>query len=278
MHTHTYRRLMGLVLGTALGLAYGAPSQGGNTLAVPDVMFYQPPFGMLPNILICAALGGLAGLICAWPRSTFTGILLAAGSGSSFMLIASSLADGQVLPEKIGNLVVTLTVLLLPMMGLLGALFTVLRWLVNKQVEYHLDRAALLRRLAAPLLLVGIIGGLSLAVLYPPEGQQRVKEMDALIQAGLPAGDVARVPPAFARFSEIFTQRATPNYTLQWIKSDLIDWRIGQPAGYQDWQLSIVVARFENGWLLACIFSPDEAPANCRAYDRDPTLPVSDTP
>jgi len=42
----------------------------------------------------------------------------------------------------------------------------------------------------------------------------------------------------------------------------LVDWRIGQPAGYQEWQLSIAVARFDNGWMVACIFSPDEAPAN----------------
>jgi hypothetical protein len=260
------------------GLAYGVPSQAINALAVPDVTFYQPPFGMLPNILICATLGGLAGLICAWPKSTFLGVVIAAVSGSVFLLIVGSLYGRPVAPEKTGGLIVTLTVLLLPVIGLLGAVFTALRWLINKQVEYRVDRVSLLRRLIAPVLLVCIIGGLSAAVQYPPEGQQRIKEMNALIQAGLQAGDAASVPPAFAKFGETFKQRATPNYTLQWVKSDLVDWRIGQPAGYQDWQLSIAVARFDNGWMMACIFSPDEAPANCRAYDRDPTLPALDAP
>jgi hypothetical protein len=273
-----YRRLIGLALGLLLGLAYGIPSQAANALAVPSVTFYQPPAGMLPNILICAVLGSLAGLICAWPRGSFAGVLIAAVSGSSLLLIAGSLYGGRVPPEKIGGLIVTLTVLLLPVVGLLGALFTALRWMINKQVEYHSDRASPLRRLAAPILLVCIVGGLSTAVLYPPEGQQRIKEMNALIQAGLQAGDAASVPPAFVRFGETFKQRATSNYTMQWVKSDLIDWRIGQPAEFQEWQLSVAAARFDNGWVVACLFSPSEAPPNCKAYDRDPTLPALNAP
>lgn len=278
MTTQTYQRLAGLVLGMLLGLAYGIPSQAINALAVPNVTFYQPPFGMLPNILICVTLGGLAGLICAWPNSTFLGVMIAAIIGSIFLLIAGTLYGEPLAPERIGRLLATMTVLLLPMFGLLGAVFTALRWLINKQVEYHIDRTSLLRRLVAPVLLICIIGGLSAAVQYPPEGQQRIKEMNALIQAGLQAGDPTSVPPAFAKFGETFKQRATPHYALQWVKSDLVDWRIGQPAGYQEWQLSIVVVRFDNGWMVACIFSPDEVPSNCRDYDRDPTLPAFDTP
>jgi len=167
MTTQTYRRLTGLVLGMLLGLAYGIPSQAINALAVPNVTFYQPPFGMLPNILICATLGGLAGLICAWPKSSFLGVMIAAVSGSIFLLIAGSLYGGPVAPTKVGGLIVTLTVLLLPVIGLLGAIFTALRWLINKQVEYHIDRFSLLRRLIAPVLLICIIGGLSAVVRYP---------------------------------------------------------------------------------------------------------------
>jgi hypothetical protein len=269
---------MGLVLGAVLGLAYGIPSQTINSLAVPTVTFYHPPFGMVPNILICLGLGGLAGLICAWPAGSFAGVMIAAVSAGVFLLIAGSLYGGRVPPEKTGGLVVTLTVLLLPVVGLFGALFTTLRWIINKQVEYRTDRASLFRRLAAPVLLVCIVGGLSATVLHPPEGQQRIQEMNALIQTGLQASDAASVPPALAKFGETFKQRATTNYTLQWIKGDLIRWGIGQPAAYQEWQLSIAAARFDNGWVMACLFSPGEAPPNCRAYDRDPTLPALNTP
>jgi hypothetical protein len=278
MTTQTYRRLIGLVLGALLGLAYGIPSQAINALAVPNVTFHQPPFGMLPNLAACVALGSLVGLICAWPENSFVGVLIAAVCGSVFLELAGSLYGSQVSSEKVGGLIVSLTVLLLPIIGLLGVLLTLLRWLVNKQVEYHADHAALWRRLVAPFLLVIVVGGLSATALYPPEGQQRIKEMDALIQAGLQAADAASVPPAFAQFAETFKQRAAADYTLQWTKSDLIEWRLGLPAGYQEWELSIAAARFDNGWMLACLFSPDKTPERCQAYDSDPTLPARDTP
>lgn len=271
---HTYRRLTGLVLGLLLGLAYGIPSQAVNSLAVPSVTFYHPPFGMLFNILLCAGLGGIAGLICAWPAGSLAGVMIAAVCGSVVLLTAGSLYGGQVPPGQYGGLIATLTVLLLPTIGLLGALFTLLRWMINKQVEYRIDRASLPRRLAAPVLLICIVGGLSATVLYPPEGQQRTQEMNTLVQASLQAADAAGLPPAFARFGDTFKRRATTEYMLQWIKSDLNRWGIGQPAQYQEWQLSIAVARFDNGWVVACLFAPGETPPNCRAYDRDPTLPA----
>lgn len=268
---------MGVVLGAMLGLAYGFSSQAINSLVVPDVPFYQPPWGMLPNILICVGLGGLVGLISAWPKSSFVGILIAAVSGGIFLELAGSLYGTQVPPEKIGGLIVSLTVLLLPMVGLLGAVFGLLRWMINKQVEHRADHTSLIRRLVVPILTVCIVGGLSATVLYPPEGQQRIKEMNALVQAGLQVADVASVPQAFAKFADTFKQRATPNYTLQWVKSDLIDWRIGQPAEFSEWQLSIVVARFDNGWIVACLFAPDEKQLNCKTYDHDPTDPTLNT-
>jgi len=45
--THdTYRRLYGLALGAALGLAFGLTSQTLNSLAISDVIFHQPPLGL----------------------------------------------------------------------------------------------------------------------------------------------------------------------------------------------------------------------------------------
>lgn len=278
MTLQTYRRLTGLALGILLGLGYVVPSQAINSLVIPTVAFHHPPFGMALNILLCAVLGGVIGLICAWPKSSFAGILIAAVCGSVLLELGGSLYGSPVPPEKVGGLVVSLTVLLLPMVGLLGAVLSVLRWMVNKQVEYRLDHARLLRRLVAPAIIIIIIGGLSATVLYPPEGQQRIKEMNALVQAGLQAADADSVPPAFAKFGDTFKQRATPDYTLQWTKSDLIEWRIGQPAEYQEWQLSVAAARFANGWIVACLFSPSAAPPNCKAYDTDPTVVVPLSP
>jgi hypothetical protein len=229
---------------------------------------------MLPNILVCAVFAGLMVLICAWPQGTFLGVLIAAITTSVLVGLIGSFYGTQFSAQRVGGIFASLTVLLLPLIGLFGAVFTLLRWLVNKQVEYHADHASLLRRLVVPGLLLCLVAGISASALYPPEGRQRIQEMNALVQAGIQAPDAAGVPPAFAKFADSFKQRATSDYALQWLKSDLIEWRIGRPAEFQEWQLSIAVARFENGWMVACLFAPDERPPNCQAYDRDPTLPT----
>jgi len=41
-----YRRLYGMTLGAALGLAFGLTAQTLNALAIPDVIFHQSPLGV----------------------------------------------------------------------------------------------------------------------------------------------------------------------------------------------------------------------------------------
>ena len=278
MTDQTYRRIFGAIFGAALGLAFGVMSQAGTPLVMPGVTLHQPPLGMWGNIAGVVLAGGLVGFLIAWSSNSFISVVSAALITGLGVEMIGTLYGTQVPPEGIGRLILMIAILWLPMTGLLGALFLVVRWIINKQVEQRRDRASLLRRLVLPGLALIIVGGIGATAIYPIEGQQRIKEMNDLIQAGLQASDAASIPPVLAKFGETFKQRATPHYTLQWVKSNLIDWRVGQPAGYQDWQLSIAVARFDNGWIMACIFSPGGAPSNCRAYDRDPTLPALDAP
>jgi hypothetical protein len=278
MTDQTYRRTFGAAFGAALGLAFGVMSQATNPLAVPGVTFHQPPLGMWGNIVGAVLACGLIGFLVAWWDSAFISILIAALVVGLGIELVGTLYGTQVPPDGIGPLILTIAVLWLPMTGLLGALFIVLRWIVNKQVEQRRDRASVLRRLLLPGLALIVVGGIGATAMYPAEGQQRIQEMNVLLQAGLESADAASVPPAFAKFAATFKQRATTGYTLQWIKSNLIDWRIGQPAEYQEWQLSIAAARFDNGWVVACLFAPSEAPPNCLAYDRDPTLPALNAP
>jgi hypothetical protein len=276
MTDQTYRRLFGAFFGAAVGLAFGVASQAANPLAVPGVTFHQPPLGMWGNIVGSMLVCGLAGLLAAWWASSFTSIVIAASIVGLGVLLVGTLYGTFITAEGIGRLVLTIVILLLPVTGFFGVIFFIVRWIINKQVEYWRDRTSWLRRLLLPALVIILVGALGATSLYPPEGQQRITEMNALLQAGLQAADAAEVPAAFARFADAFTQRATPNYTLQWTKSDLIEWRIGQPAGFQEWQFSIAAARFDNGWIVACLFAPGEIPPNCRTYDHDPTLPAPD--
>jgi len=272
--THdTYRRLYGMTLGAALGMAFGLTSQTLNALVIPGVIFYQPPLGLGGNLVSCVLIGGSIGLVSCWLASSFTSVLIAAVLGGIGVELVGSFYGTVTPAEQVGNLLFTLLILLLPMTGLLAAVFGLLRWIVNKQVEQRRDHVSLLRRSLLPGAAILIMGTIGATAFYPAEGQQRIKEMNALVQASLRATNAADWPSALANYTDAFQQHATPHYTLQWIRGDgLLRWRIGQPAGFQPWQYSIVAARFDNGWTLACLFIPDNSTPHCQAYDRDPSL------
>jgi uncharacterized membrane protein YidH (DUF202 family) len=276
--THdTYRRLYGMTLGAALGLAFGLTSQTLNALVIPDVIFHQPPLGLSGNLVSSVLIGGSIGLVSSWLASSFSSVLIAAVLGSIGLELVGSFYGTVTPADQVGNLLFTLLILLLPMTGLLAAVFGLLRWIVNKQVEQRRDHISLLRRSWLPATAIMIMGVIGATALYPAEGQQRIKEMNSFVQAGLRATNAADWPPALTKYAEMFRQRATPQYTLQWIRGDgLLRWRIGQPAGFQPWQYSIVAARFDTGWALACLFMPDNSTPHCQAYDRDPSLNYPD--
>jgi hypothetical protein len=273
MTQDTYRRLYGMTLGAALGLAFGLTSQALNSLVIPDVIFHLPPLGLGANILMCVLVGGLIGLVSCWLSSSLISVLIAAVLGGIGLELIGTFYGTYMSPTEVGTVLFTLLILLLPMTGLLAAVFGLMRWIVNQQIEQRRDHASLLRRSLLPMAAIVILGVIGATTFYPAEGQQRIKEMNGLVQAGLRATAAADWPPALAKYAEVFQQQATPHYTLQWIRGDgLQRWRIGQPVEFPSWQYSIVAARFDSGWTLACLFMPDNSTPRCQAYDRDPSL------
>ena len=276
MTDQTYRRLFGAVFGAALGLTFGLMAQAANPLAMPGVTFHQPPLGMWGNIIGAALACGLAGLLAAWWSNAFISVLIAALVTGLGIELFGTLYGNPVSPDGIGPLILTIVILWLPMAGLMGALFTVLRWLINKQVEYRRDRAPFLRRVLWPGLALLIVGGIGATAIYPMEGQQRIREMNALLRAGLRSANPTELPAALAPIGDRFLEHVTRRYTLEWVKGDSLRiWRIPQPAGYQQWEFSIVAARLEDGWVLACLFVGRQETPRCQLYERDPTVKVA---
>ncbi len=273
MTDQTYRRVFGTLFGAALGFTFVVMSQVVNPLSLPGITFHQPPLGMWGNLMAAMAIGGLAGLLVAWADSAFISIVVAAMMMGLGVELVGTLYGTWIPPEDVGPVILSIIVLWLPMTGLLGALFFVLRWIMGKQVELRRDHAPFFRRAVMPGLALIIIGGLGATSILSAEGQQRIQEMDALLKTGLHTSASSDLPPALSRVANQFRERATPRYSLQFVKGDgLLPWRIAQPAGYQAWEFSIVAARFENNWVLACLFVPRTADPLCRSYDRDPTI------
>lgn len=266
MTHNTYRRLIGALLGAGLGLTYGLVSQTINMVALPGVSFYQPPCGPWYNIALYTAGAALLSLVAAWPAEAVVGTLL--GSAVvAVVFVAVVLLTIKLDPEQVQGAVVAVAFLFLPAFGFLVPFVAVLRWATSKQEGARIEGDPLWKRLRLPialLILVGAIGGTSL---YPPQGRVVISKMNALVQAGLQVPDVSSLPKALQPDDvNGFIERAKAAYTLEWQDTNLNRYAIPRPMSDPQEQ-SVVIAHFENGWAVACLFAKADAEPECRDFE-----------
>jgi hypothetical protein len=262
-----YRRIAGVAIGAGLGLIFGLVSQGINSIAVPGIPFYQPPFGLLVNAVLCILGGALLGLVSAWPHESVLGIATASVAGAlcaGGLTLATARLD---LNSGTGVIMATL-VLLLPLSALVVPVVWSLRWATNKQEDSYLAGYFIWSRVLAPLILVMVTGGLAATALYPPEARPVLVRMNAMVRAGLAASDPQALPrPLQSESLDGFLDHATDAYTLEWTRQlDRYGMIVYPTASSRD--QSVVIARFENGWALACLFAAFEVEPVCKPLQR----------
>ncbi len=262
-----YRRIAGVAIGAGLGLIFGLVSQGINSIAVPGIPFYQPPFGLVVNAVLCILGGALLGLLSAWPHESVLGIATASVAGA---LCAGglTLATAHLDRNSGTGVVMTTLVLLLPLSALVVPVVWSLRWATNKQEDSYLAGYFMWSRVLAPLILVMVTGGLAATALYPPEARPVLVRMNAMVRAGLAASDPQALPPPLQSESlDGFLDHATDAYTLEWTRQlDRYGMIVYPTASPRD--QSVVIARFENGWTLACLFAAFEVEPVCKPLRR----------
>ncbi len=265
-----YRRLMGSVLGGALGLAYGLVSQWINRVLLPGVPLYQPPLGPLGNSALFAAGGALLGLICAWPTGGVQGTFLASAI-SALALVTFNLVNARPSGNLLIAFIVTGGFLMLPFWGLVVPFLAALRWGVNRLEEAQRERQPLHRRLPVPLLLVFAAGLAGTLVLYRAEPRSALARMDALLHAGQGAASLSALPQPLQspEVGDFLAHARAAAYTLAPEPHRVERFRIPRPGRNFD-NHQFVVARFADGWSLACAFiAPEEAPL-CRGFAQLP--------
>lgn len=264
-----YRRLMGLALGAALGLAYGLVSQWINRIFLPGVALYQPPLGPVGNSALFTAGGALLGLLCAWPTGGVQGAFLASAM-SALALITANFVSARPSGNLLIAIVVTGGFLMLPFWGLLVPFLAALRWGVNRLEEAQRERQPWQRRLPAPSLLALAAGMAGALVLYRPDVRATLAHMDALLRQGRSASTAAELPQSLQGLvSGDFLARRQTTYALAPESRRVERFRIPRPGRNFDHH-QFVIARFADGWRLVCVFiTPDEAPI-CQGFDQLP--------
>ncbi len=267
--THVYdlnRRRHGLIIGLAAGLVFGLISNGANPLLLNGIPLYQPPFGLVGNTILWAAICGLLGAISAWPNSSIFGVVIAS-LAAGLMLQVSTILSGNTNVD-LWKKIVAVTSLYFPFSAMASPLTGLLRWSVNEQREWYQNQWFSWKRLRVPLMLMVVTGGLGALWIYPPDGQETIRRMHTLVQQGLQSASPANLPPALQDpLVGSFQTRAAAGFSLDFTRQDLNRFMIPYaPMG--DFQPAAAIARFSTGWSLVCLYvNPAESPF-CKGFDR----------
>lgn len=277
----TYRRCFGLIYGALIGLLFTGVSQSINHLAMPGVPLYQPPFGMVVNILAGILVGFLVVGLDAWPETTGRGILYSC-------LLAALLVDVALLfiekiePGRLGMRITATILIFFPIAGAMAPLMFLLRWVINQEENayWETNQALPVQPATRILLPVGILlaaAGLGYFSLYNNLGRTVTPEMHDLIQLGQAAVSNVTSPNASAQDPNALPEPLRPpnvnsfseygrgDYRLQWDKDETNRFAIPRPNTPFSEQ-SIVIAHFNNGYMLVCMYPGGDGQVECRDF------------
>jgi len=260
-----YRRQYGILLGIAMGLVFGLVSQWINRIALPGIPLFQPPMGPALNTLLDVAVGGALGLVTAWSLSSTTGIFAGAGIAALFTA-ASLLMTGTTMPNQSVAKFLSVAFLTLPIAAVFVPVTGIFRWVVNKEEETRSEPPFSLERIRLPVLAVMVAGVVGAFWLYPARARIMIPRMHAMLQSAAGAPEAASLPKSLQPTDvDEFSTRGHGFYELLWDRDESNKFAIPRFANTPAGQ-GVVIAHFDNGYLVACLWSDFESEPECRDY------------
>ncbi len=260
------RYAIGIVLGAALGLSYGLISQLINRLALPGVPLYQPPLGPVGNTVLNALVGAGLGFLTTRPDGAAPGIFMGSIASATAIVVNTLLRLGGVVDAP--TALVTGLVFSAPIAWLTVPVIALLRWAVDRQVDAFRGGESLLARLRTPIALVLVMAALAAFELLPETARTQLTHAHGLLQTGLASasGSPASLPaPLQGPRMRAFPPAGGRNYTLEWTKYDLDRFiELRPPSSYD--QHAAVIARFDNGATVVCLYPTPRSEPNCGSY------------
>jgi len=265
----TYRHRAGIILGAVLGLVFGILSQGVNPILLPGIDLYQPPFGSAGNILLAFAVGAGLGLLCAWMEPSVPAVLSAAAVGAVLMLAAAFFTGSTPLME-VPVSTIGFIFLFVPFTGMLIPVLWLVRTTINTLTDSRLDKQTLMARWWLPLLVITAAGAIGWSLVYSVPARTVLTHNQQMLQQGLTASSMALMPaPLLGPEMEDFSSHSSQEYTLAWDNKRINAYAIPRTAA-PEYLMSVVIARFDNGWNVVCLYPTAESQPRCRSFDELP--------
>ncbi len=265
MSDTAFRRWLGPIFGLVLGLIYGFTTQYANRFALPGLPLYQPPFGPALNTALSGIIGLVLGWVTGWPPTGAVGWIYGSIVAALFVSIGL-LVSGSTPPElRMGKIATTLF-MYIPLTGMVAPVLIFFRWTLDKLQLHRGQKVNFFARIWRSVAAVAMALGLGMISYLPPEGREALQRMDALLQVGLQTSSSEALPvPLQAPDVPDFLGISSPNYQLAWESRNLERFAIPRP-NRPDYEMSVVVARFDNGRMLACLYAGADLEAECRPY------------
>jgi len=241
-----------------MGLTYTVFTQTVNYFAVPDLPLYSDG-----NILLKILIGTLTGAFLGFLVNTFSnglaGVVIGSLLGTAAVIFEGLMKAANTSTEATALVALTLLYTFLPITVLFLPLTTLLRWAAGYyQHEGIVTTGGMFSRWRNMRVILGLI---ALAILFgsfaiiPEQGRMMLAKMNEYIVSAQTSG-VENVPPNFRQVSDI-AQNASSIFTLEWT-DDLSKYPASlgseDAPGQVTTLYNLVIARFESGEKIACIF------------------------
>jgi uncharacterized membrane protein (DUF106 family) len=253
--------LVGGLFGAWVGGVYALVSQGINQIFMPSIPLTAPAGGFAWYLTQYMLLGILLGVISALPEARMAGVVLG-GLVSTVLLSFFSLTEAW---DRgiFSSAFLLMMCAFMPMIILL----TPIAWLIRTGVDAQYIPLAQpnlwARKFLIPVALTVVVVILGCLSLYTRDHRLAIQKVNEMILSGKTAASTNDLPQPLKEIPD-YLQHARGAYTLTW--SDRLDTFMGpRPVGAELTQF-LVVARFNNGFSFACVFSNNRDTPNCAVY------------
>jgi hypothetical protein len=207
----------------------------------------------------------MIGAATAWPDNSVKGVFIGSVAGA-LILSGVTMAQASNPNSELPALGAVLLFIFAPITAMIAMVISLFRWALNQHLVAIRSHQTLALRLGIPPLLILLSVGLGWTHQYPPQARQVLERTQAMITAGLSAGPGEELPrPLQAREVGNFVTEAPGPYTLQWEQDKTNRYQIPRP-GNTDGLEALVIARFESGWMLVCLYPRPDWEARCKAF------------
>jgi hypothetical protein len=253
-------RTTGIIFGAWLSWLYAFVAEQINRMSLPGVPLPDPPGGMWGYYLGAIVVGALVGLVCVWPRNIWLGSALGGLLGSALTFLAPWQPALNSFSSSSGISVITiyfsLALVLMP--------FVLLIRLSVNGLSVNGESWLSPRRMGWPLLTILIVVWLGSTNLYSVSVREAFYITQKLIQQGIESPSQSQLPESLQPVQG-FKPNAAGSYTLEWSRSTA---KFTGPRPVVDRPNTdfLIIARFRNGFSLACDFPPGVQQPPCANF------------